>query len=284
MSYLFNRLRLKNAVVSFNTKSSQSERYDEQSSCGTRSRNTAENQSPEHAYIPSRIIRYLNSQCEHTRPITVEENMQSPENEATNEIVVTPRSSILSRMAKSKTSWVENQERNIPQRRSPIYCRGKSAKTDFTPFERKQFITDRAPKGFREGRKFDLLPISKHIAQNQQENIPETGKKLPLIRISSYQTLFVGSCNGACVCEREVITQTKRKTRATFFTKKDVFKPNGSREKPTVGQKHFINTEENSKQSIKSFIGLPVVQRKVCTVPKTSLRYDNRGVSFPVLV
>ena len=266
--------------MSFNTKNPLLERYDERLSSGTRSRGTADNLSPEHAYVPAHVIRYLNSQHDHVTPAIIDEDVESHDNEATNDIVTTPRSNILSHMAKSKTSWVENQECAIPQRRTPLLCSGKNVKAVSTPFERSQNSHDRAPKGFREGKRFDLLPISKRLAQNHRELKPGKQKRFPLIRISSYQTFFE---EGSLSSERETRSQ-KTKTRATFFTQKDVFKPVGAREKPTVGQRLFVADKKKHVKSFSSLVGLPAVNRKAYTAPTVTVRYNNVGVSFPVLV
>lgn len=188
-------------------------------------------------------------------------------------------------MAKNKTSFFENQEQSLPQRKTPLLCNGKNTK--LASHTAPQHNSDRAARGFWEGKKFDLLPISKQLAQNQRENKTRTVNKLPLIRISSYQPELVQQVNHATYhCGRKNKVQNVIKTRATFFTKKDVFRPAGSRAKPTIGQQLFIdNTNEQTKYSrnYKS-IRLPLVYKNTFKVPNLYSKYGTSKFSFPVLV
>lgn len=152
------------------------------------------------------------------------------------------RTNILSRMAKTKASWVENQKppENLPERKSPILCKGRTLGSSLlTPYMENKLLTDRGTKGVRDGKKFVLLPISKYLTQYRDERKFRKEKKLPLVRISSYHTMC-GCLDGFeswdCSHEGEQEdTQT-----ATFFTTKDVFKPFHARLPPTKGEVLYV--------------------------------------------
>lgn len=153
------------------------------------------------------------------------------------------RTNILSRMAKTKASWVENQKipEHLPQRRSPILCKGRPlGSSSLTPFMENKLSADRRTKGVRDGKKFDLLPISKYLAQHRDERKARNEKRLPLVRISSYHTVC-GCVDGLGFwdCSEEEEPNDVKQT-ATFFTTKDVFKPFHSRLLPTRGEALYV--------------------------------------------
>ena len=154
------------------------------------------------------------------------------------------RTNILSRMAKTKASWVENQKlsENLPERKSPILCKGRPLGNSLlTPYMENKLLTDRGTKGIRDGNKFDLLPISKYLTQYREERKLREEKKLPLVRISSYHTMC-GCLDGfgSWVCSDE--GEQEGKQTATFFTTKDVFKPFHARLPPTKGEVLYIES------------------------------------------
>ena len=149
-----------------------------------------------------------------------------------------PRTNILSRMAKTKASWVESQKlpENPSERKSPILCKGRPLGSSLlTPYMENKLLTDRGTKGVRDGKKFDLLPISKYLTHYRTERKFRNEKKLPLVRISSYHTrcdCLDGFESWDCSEEGE----QEGKQMATFFTTKDVFKPFHARLSPTKGE------------------------------------------------
>ena len=153
-----------------------------------------------------------------------------------------PRTNILSRMAKTKASWVENQKLpgDLPQRRSPILCKGRPlGSTSLTPFMENKLSTDKGTKGVRDGKKFDLLPISKYLAQYREDRKLRTEKRLPLVRISSYHAVC-GFVDGLGIWDYSEDEPNQAKQTATFFTTKDVFKPYHARLLPTRGESLYI--------------------------------------------
>lgn len=152
------------------------------------------------------------------------------------------RTNILSRMAKTKASWVENQNlpENLPQRKSPILCKGRPLGSSLlTPYMENKLLTDRGTKGVRDGKKFDLLPISKYLAQYRDERKFRKEKKLPLVRISSYHTVC-GCLDGFGSWDCSDEGHQEGKQTATFFTTKDVFKPFYARLSPTKGEVLYV--------------------------------------------
>ena len=152
------------------------------------------------------------------------------------------RTNILSRMAKTKASWVEKQKlsENLPKRKSPILCKGRPLGSSLlTPYMENKLLMDRGTKGVRDGKKFDLLPISKYLTQYRDERKFRIENKLPLVRISSYYSMC-GCLDGfgSRDCPHEV-EQTDKQT-ATFFTTKDVFKPFHARLSPTKGELLYV--------------------------------------------
>ena len=152
------------------------------------------------------------------------------------------RTNILSRMAKTKASWVENQKlpENLPERKSPILCKGSPlGRSLLTPYMENKLLTDRGTKGVRDGKKFDLLPISKYLTQYRDERMRRKDKKLPLVRISSYHTMC-GCLDdfGSWDCSAE--GELNDKQTATFFTTKDIFRPFHERLSPTKGEALYV--------------------------------------------
>ena len=205
---------------------------------------------------------------------------------------------ILSRMAKTKASWVENQKlpENLPERKSPILCKGRPLGSSLlTPYMENKLLTDRGTKGVRDGKKFDLLPISKYLTQYRDERKFRNENKLPLVRISSYYTMCgcldsVGSWN--CSDEGE---QEDKQT-ATFFTTKDVFRPFHARLSPTKGEVLYVEPVKGKLNT--GFIDdvrLPRLQGRSGNetfFTETNRHYrasqsrfkTRRNVSFPVIV
>lgn len=164
-----------------------------------------------------------------------------------------PRTNILSRMAKTKASWVENQKvpEYLTQRRSPILCKGSPLGSSLlTPFMESNLSTDKATKGFRDGKKFDLLPISKYLAQYRDERKIHKEKRLPLVRISSYHT-YCGCMDSLEFWDCAEGQPNSAKQMATFFTTKDVFKPYHARLLPTRGEALFV---EPSQDKLNAYI------------------------------
>jgi len=208
-----------------------------------------------------------------------------------------PTSNILSRMAKTKVSWVENQKpsEHLPHRRSPILCKGRPlGGSSLTPYMENQLLTDRGTKGYRGGKKFDLLPISKYLAQFRDELKVRKEKRLPLVRISSYHTVCgcVDSL-GFWNCSNEVPDDVKQT--ATFFTTKDVFKPFHSRLLPTRGESLYVEpVQDKFKACTVNEVKLPRLHSSgnETFVTESSGRFKGsqgrldteRNVAFPVIV
>ena len=210
------------------------------------------------------------------------------------------RTNILSRMAKTKASWVENQKlpgEDVPQRKSPILCKGRPLGTSLlTPYMENKLSTDRGTKGVRDGKKFDLLPISKYLAQYRDERNLRKGKKLPLVRISSYHTVC-GCLDGLGSWDCSDEEQQESRQTATFFTTKDVFKPFHARLLPTRGEVLYAEPVHGRLSSgILDNVKLPRLHvgssgnGTFVTEPNrrhrtSQSRFDTkRNVSFPVLV
>ena len=210
-----------------------------------------------------------------------------------------PRANILSRMAKTKASWVENQKipEHFPQRRSPILCKGRPlGNFSLTPFMENKLSTDRATKGFRDGKKFDLLPISKYLAQYRDERKIQKERQLPLVRISSYYT-FCGCMDGLGFWDCSEEEPNNEQKAATFFTTKDVFKPFHARVLPTRGEALFV---EPSRDNLDAYtknceVKLPRLRStggNETFVTETNGRFktrhgkldSKRSVYFPVIV
>lgn len=208
-----------------------------------------------------------------------------------------PRTNILSRMAKTKASWVENQKLpgDLPQRRSPILCKGRLlGSTSLTPFMENKLSTDKGTKGVRDGKMFDLLPISKYLAQYREERKLRTEKRLPLVRISSYHAVC-GCVDGLGIWDYSEEEPNQAKQTATFFTTKDVFKPLHARMLPTRGESLYIEPLHEKLNSYSaSHIKLPRLYStgKETFVTETSTRMKTRistfarkrSVAFPVIV
>lgn len=161
------------------------------------------------------------------------------------------RTNILSRMAKTKASWVENQKipEYLPHRKSPILCKGSPLGGSLlTPYMEKNLSTDKGTKGVRDGKKFDLLPISKYLAHYRDERKFRKEKKLPLVRISSYHTVC-GCLDGLGLWDCAQQEQQDAKQTATFFTTKDVFKPFHSRLLPTKGESLYVEPVQGKLNS-----------------------------------
>ena len=209
------------------------------------------------------------------------------------------RTNILSRMAKTKASWVENQKlpEDLPQRKSPILCKGSPLGSSLlTSYMENKLSTDRGTKGVRDGKKFDLLPISKYLAQYREERKFRKEKKLPLVRISSYHTVC-GCLDGLGSWDCSDEEQQDSKQIATFFTTKDVFKPFHARLLPTKGEVLYVEPAQSKlNSSIFENVKLPRLHGSSGNntfVTEPNRRYKTtsqskfvprREVSFPVIV
>jgi len=205
---------------------------------------------------------------------------------------------ILSRMAKTKASWVENQKppENLPERKSPILCKGRPLGSSLlTPYMENKLLTDRGTKGVRYGKKFDLLPISKYLTQYRHESKFRNEKKLPLVRISSYHTMC-GCLDGFGSWDCSDGEEQDDKQTATFFTTKDVFRPFHSRLSPTKGEALYVEPVQGKLNTgFIDDIRLPRLQdssgnETFFTEPNRHYRVSQsrfktrRNVSFPVIV
>lgn len=200
---------------------------------------------------------------------------------------------ILSRMAKTKASWVENQRplENWPhlQRKSPILCKGKPfGHASLTPFMENKLFSDRRTKGVRDGKKFDLLPISKYLTQCREEEKSHRDQCLPLVLISSYDAM----CGGEG--EKELRKQkNEHREKITFFTTKDIFKPLHARSEPTRGETLYIAPSQR-KFSTKYHVKLPRMNKSLNNAFDTGIKkpsktshsrfYYKENVAFPVIV
>lgn len=199
---------------------------------------------------------------------------------------------ILSRMAKTKASWVENQRplENWPhlQRRSPILCKGKPfGHASLTPFMENKLFSDRRTKGVRDGKKFDLLPISKYLTQCREEEKSHRDQCLPLVLISSYDAM----CGGEG--EKELRKQkNEHREKITFFTTKDIFKPLHARSEPTRGETLYIPPSQR-KLNTKYHVKLPRMNKSLNNAFDTGIKkpsktshsrfYYKENVAFPVI-
>ena len=208
------------------------------------------------------------------------------------------RTNILSRMAKTKASWVENQKlpENLPDRKSPILCRGRPLGSSLlTPYMENKLLTDRGTKGFRDGKKFDLLPISKYLTQYRDKRKCRNENKLPLVRISSYYTMC-GCLDGFGTWDCSHEGEQEGKQTATFFTTKDVFKPFHARLSPTKGEVLYVEPVQGKLNTgFVDDVRLPRLQGRIGNetfFTETNGHYresqsrfkTRRNVSFPVIV
>lgn len=200
---------------------------------------------------------------------------------------------ILSRMAKTKASWVENQKspENSPnlQRKSPILCKGKPfGHASLTPYmlENKLF-SDRRTKGVRDGKKLDLLPISKYLARGREEEKWHRNQSVPLVLISSYHAVYGGD-------EKEFREQNhEQKEKMTFFTTKDLFKPLHARSLPTRGEALYIAPSQG-KLNTKYDVKLPRINKSLNNAFDTEMNKPSKtrhsrfhykaNVALPVIV
>lgn len=208
-----------------------------------------------------------------------------------------PTTNILSRMAKTKASWVENQKlpEQFPQRRSPILCKGRPLGSTWqTPYIENKLCMDRGTKGVRDEKKFDLLPISKYLSQYRDERKLRKEKRLPLVRISSYHTVC-GCVDGLGFWDCSVEEPNEVKQTATFFTTKDVFKPFHARSLPTRGEALYVeSTQDKLDPFIVNDIKLPRLYSNESEnfVTETGTRFKTqhgrldrkRNFAFPVIV
>lgn len=170
----------------------------------------------------------------------------------------TPRTNILSHMAKHKTSWVENTLQNravTAQRSSPILVKGKNPNTFETPYEKSQKAKDFSTKGVRDGKRFDLLPISKYL-QSKREGFGSSQERLPLVRISSVQRVPIFNTQSRYYSNMK----KSRRLPTTFFAQKDMFKPRESRSQPTRGESAFVEIREQLPSLYKKQYNAPVVK------------------------
>ena len=208
-----------------------------------------------------------------------------------------PTTNILSRMAKTKASWVENQKlsEQFPQRRSPILCKGRPlGSNSLTPYMENKLCTDRGTKGVRDGKKFDLLPISKYLSQYRDERNLRKEKRLPLVRISSYHTVC-GCVDGLGFWDCSIEEPHEVKQTVTFFTTKDVFKPFHARSLPTRGEALYVEPAQDKLNAYTANdIKLPRLysNESETFVTETGARFKTRhgrlerkrNFAFPVIV
>ena len=205
------------------------------------SKEPGDSAKPEHAYSPADRHRGLNYSTQITPcSACAEDDVRSIRSHCETAPGATTRSNILSQMAKTKTSWVEDQNSKLDSftsRKSPILCKGKPlGSSSCTPYQENQLFSDNSTKGIRDGRRFDLLPISKNCSQSLKERRFYKEKRVPLVRICSYQKMcFQMPCTSL---RHDEISRSS--CSATFFTKKDVFKPFQARAEPTIGEKLFV--------------------------------------------
>lgn len=172
---------------------------------------------------------------------------------------MTPRTNILSHMAKSKASWVEDTLQNrieTAHRMSPILIKGRNPNTFETPYEKNQRTKDTSTKGVRDGRRFDLLPISKYLAQSKREGYVYQETRLPLVRISSVQKFQAFYNTRQCY----PTSQRRQRLPNTFFAQKDMFKPRELRSQPTRGEAAFVDIREQLPRLYKKQYNAPVVK------------------------
>ena len=226
----------------------------------------------EHAYIPGDVLRHLGAyrsqMTSYMTPIStyVDDDVQSErsyiENVTGFSPGVTSRTNILSHMAKHKTSWVENAIRNrvqTAQRKSPILVKGTNPNSFETPYEKSRRSKDTSTKGIRNGKRYDLLPISKYLAQFQKQmNMAKNEeKRLPLVRISSVHRMpAISSPYNHCFSPCFYPRYNRAKT---FFTERDQFKPREARSLPTRGEATFVEIREQLPRLYKKQYNAPVV-------------------------
>lgn len=230
-----------------------------------------------------------------TCPVDDTRSVQSNSEDSPDRVL---RTNILSRMAKTKASWVENQKfpEHLPERKSPILCKGRPLGSSLlTPYMENKLLTDRGTKGVRDGKKFDLLPISKYLTQYRNERKFRNEKKLPLVRISSYYTIC-GCLDGFGSTDCSDEGEQEDKQTVTFFTTKDVFKPFHARVSPTKGEVLYIEpVQAKLNTGFIDDVRLPRLQGRsgneiFFTETKghyraSQSRYKTRrNVSFPVIV
>lgn len=227
----------------------------------------------EHAYIPGDVLRHLGAyhsqMTNHMTPIStyIDDDVQSERSYGENVTGYSPgatsRTNILSHMAKHKTSWVENALQNrvqTPQRESPILVKGTNPNSFETPYEKSQRSKDTCTKGVRNGKRYDLLPISKYLAQFQKQTnmARKEEKRLPLVRISSVHRMpFIPSSSQQQF--RSHFFYPRYHRGKTFFTERDQFKPREARSLPTRGEATFVEIREQLPRLYRKQYNAPVV-------------------------
>ncbi|XP_032223587.1 uncharacterized protein LOC5522210 isoform X1 [Nematostella vectensis] len=190
-----------------------------------------------------------------------------------------PRSNILSHMAaKNKTSWVENaaHKREQSSQSNSIQCKGKNPYSK-TPYEKSQLAINAVTMGVRDGRRFDLLPISHYLKKHQGDDKSphKQSKRFPLVRISSYKKV----CLLPNLRSYMHSPTRKKKQQATFFTEKDVFKTRESRKEPSRGEALFVDPKDQLPNLYKRQYNAPIVRLRGDQGVQTS----KEKVAFPVI-
>jgi hypothetical protein len=193
---------------------------------------------------------------------------------------ITSRTNILSHMAKQKTSWVENTLQNCvekSQRRSPILIKGKNPNSFETPYEKSRRSKDTNTKGVRNGKRFDLLPISKYLSQFQRQiNVTKKQeKRLPLVRISSVHRMPSLPSQHSQQCYSPS-SYARYQRGMTFFAERDQFKPQEVRSLPTRGEATFVDIREQlpslyKKQYNASVVGMGSDKKLLRMVERVAL-------------
>ncbi|EDO50022.1 predicted protein, partial [Nematostella vectensis] len=221
----------------------------------------------EHGYLPGNVVRHLGlyytRMTSYTSPanhsVVLKDDVTLSRSE-TSAMGRAPRSNILSHMAaKNKTSWVENaaHKREQSSQSNSIQCKGKNPYSK-TPYEKSQLAINAVTMGVRDGRRFDLLPISHYLKKHQGDDKSphKQSKRFPLVRISSYKKV----CLLPNLRSYMHSPTRKKKQQATFFTEKDVFKTRESRKEPSRGEALFVDPKDQLPNLYKRQYNAPIVR------------------------
>ncbi|XP_048579053.1 uncharacterized protein LOC5522210 isoform X2 [Nematostella vectensis] len=240
----------------------------------------------EHGYLPGNVVRHLGlyytRMTSYTSPanhsVVLKDDVTLSRSE-TSAMGRAPRSNILSHMAaKNKTSWVENaaHKREQSSQSNSIQCKGKNPYSK-TPYEKSQLAINAVTMGVRDGRRFDLLPISHYLKKHQGDDKSphKQSKRFPLVRISSYKKV----CLLPNLRSYMHSPTRKKKQQATFFTEKDVFKTRESRKEPSRGEALFVDPKDQLPNLYKRQYNAPIVRLRGDQGVQTS----KEKVAFPVI-
>ena len=205
----------------------------------------------------------------------------------------TTMTSILSQMASTKTSWVENQKlvQDLPTRTSPMLCKGTPlGNPSLTPHTANKMVPDKGMKYVRDGRKFDLLPISKYLAHYQQKRQLMMKTTSPLVRISSYHPIRNCACTeGEKHCNNHPHKEPSDMKQTTFFSTIGIFKSFRERLLPTKGELLYVEPMNKSISMCNMYkVKLPKLQKNqnstfvTQTSSRLQTRFDTR-FAFPAI-